>query len=143
MFIYLFIIILLNFVYTLICDKLKNKFKQIDPVDYDLYIEQNLSNLRKDICTKQLIFLPADDLNAESDDLDKDLIDNSLIRNKDISLFVNDCLNIYFNQKYEIKYKHHSYGGNYRQLPNFSEITIEKYDFSNSDMMSLLFLFDL
>jgi len=76
--------------------------------------------------------LPADDLNAKSnqedDDLEKKLIENSF-RNKseDISLFVNDCLSIYFNHKYEIKYKQHLYGGNYRQLPNFSEITIEKY----------------
>lgn len=83
-----------------------------------MYIEQNLASLRKEPCTKQLIILPNDDIYAESDDLP--LVD-SLTKNYDLSLFVNDCLKNYLNRKYETKYKYHLYGGNFRQLPNFYE----------------------
>ena len=44
---------------------------------------------------------------------------NSL--NNSNHLFLNDCLNTYCNKTFEIKYKHHMFGGNYRQLPNYAQ----------------------
>ena len=130
------------------------KLKPIDPIDYDNYIEQNLANLRKDPCSKQLILLPNDDIYADDYDCDElldtsnlnnnnnnnneeqntnnclDQVDNKLYKNDkvqtsfqfnhNLNLFVNDCLQTYFNKNYEIKYKYHQYGGNYRQLPDYS-----------------------
>lgn len=108
----------------------QNKFKQIEPIDYDSYIEQNIVNLRKDACTKQIALLPNDDVYAESED-EKDvkeslltgLIDSGVSsgNGQELCLFVNDCLKMYGNKRFEIKYKYHLYGGNYRQLPCFNE----------------------
>ena len=120
----------------------QNKFKQIEPIDYDSYIEQNIVNLRKDACTKQLSLLPHDDVYAESDiDADENgtkLKETRSLSNtspplpdpvpapappigQELSLFVNDCLKMYSNKRFEIKYKYHLYGGNYRQLPCFDQ----------------------
>jgi hypothetical protein len=39
----------------------KNKYKPVEPIDYDEYIEKNGNNLKKDNL-KNLIFLPDDDI---------------------------------------------------------------------------------
>ncbi|CAF0807517.1 unnamed protein product, partial [Brachionus calyciflorus] len=107
-----------------------NKLKQVDPIDYDLYIEQNYVNLRKDNCSKQLIILPNDDLSLESDQTRTDSVDsdeticennNNKISNLVNNLFVTDCLENYANKKYQIKYKYHDFSGSYRQLPHYQE----------------------
>ncbi len=44
---------------------------------------------------------------------------DDLKRNYD--LFVNDCLSIYKFDKNLVKRQYHIYGGNYKQLPGFSD----------------------
>jgi hypothetical protein len=101
-----------------------------------------------------LILLPSDDIYSEEDepdDVGKSRIDESC-QSKNVlngthaadsvdssssdssyraslnSLFVNDCLKTYLNKKCEIKYKYHSFGGNYRQLPGYVEHVNSLYD---------------
>ena len=100
-----------------------------------------MPNLKKDPSSKQLILLPSDDIFTEFDQ--DNISDSSGIHpvgsSKSIdstefaqnNLFVSDCLKTYRNKKYEIKYKYHSYGGNYRQLPGYNDSDVVSNEFSN------------
>ena len=116
--------------------KFKAKLKQVEPIDFDEYIQKNYANLRKDSCSKQLILLPSDDIYKDdytANELEEnqfsevnDNVDsgNDGRKNKQPiinSLFVNDCLETYRKKRYEIKFKYHVFGGSYKQLPNYSE----------------------
>jgi hypothetical protein len=124
----------------------KNKFKSVDPIDYDSYIEKNIPLLSKDTYSKQLILLPSDDLSAEflefkGNNHTHDSINEyeQPIKLKDSNLFVKDCLKTYENKKYEIKYKYHEYGGNYRQLPDYVETNFDTIDIKAPLLLPELF----
>lgn len=71
-----------------------------------------------------MILLPVDDLTAEhtpTHDQGTKAIDS-----KNNSLFVSDCLKTYAEQNFEVKYKYHKYGGNFRQLPDYNHRPSEK-----------------
>jgi hypothetical protein len=56
--------IVTNFIFLFflpIFEKMKNKYKPIEPIDYDEYVEKNINNLKKDTY-KNLILLPDDDI---------------------------------------------------------------------------------
>ena len=91
-----------------------NKYRPIDPVDDDQYVEANQPSLRKDAYYPQLVAMPTDDIYAEQNSLDEPASETG-------SLFVSDCLNTYRNRRYEVKYRYHAFGGNFRQLPMNSQ----------------------
>lgn len=94
-----------------------NKSKhQIEPIDYDSYVEENRVNLSNDLCSRQIILLPSDDVY-----IDETKSDNIDLNGSSLSLLLHDALETYAHQRCEVKYKYHAYGGNYRQLPDFAE----------------------
>ena len=66
-----------------------------------------------------------------SNELNVSLNEPNTLLNSINNLFVNDCLKTYCNKKFEIKYKHHAFGGNYRQLPNYYHNSVIYIEQSN------------
>lgn len=112
--------------FVVVCKK--HKLKLIEPVDFDLYVQQNGLNLRKDSCSRQLILLPEDDLHYENyDENDKSSeahypIIEKLGKIPSNYLLVSDCLRMYYKKIYQIKYKYYMYGENYEYLPGYREL---------------------
>jgi hypothetical protein len=72
--------------------------------------------------------LPNDDVYTDDYDTDSSQIDsskqastNNPALSSSNSLFVNDCLKTYSSRKRQIRYKYHSFGGNFKQLPSYDE----------------------
>ena len=95
-------------------------------------MDQNQASLRNtDQYYKQLVLLPYDDIYADYDDEEEDDEEenheekvnggDTMMNLHHSSLFVSDCLESYKNTKYEIKFKYHSFGGNYRQLKSYTD----------------------
>lgn len=101
----------------------KHKLKLIDPIDYDAYIEENSSLIRKDNCSRQLVLLPDDDVIYEEEDLSpykKNNIEQTKLPNG-LNLLVTDCLRTYLKRVYRVEFKYAAYGENYYDLPGYRD----------------------
>ena len=108
------------------CFCFKHKLKLIDPIDYDSYISENTSTIRKDACSRQLILLPDDDIIYEEESSTKATTTSTTTNSTtklppNLNLPVSDCLKTYLKQVYRVEFKYAAYGESYYDLPGYRD----------------------
>ena len=113
---------------------LKSKVKSHEPIDYDAYVEANMKSICSDACSRQMSLVPgadsaeifvehvAEQAGESAAATRSNLPTASSSSSSSSHLLVSDSLRTIFAPKFEIKFRHAPFGGNFSQLPLYEQM---------------------